>query len=208
MKNRSIAKFTFCAVISMFICFAAYTIVGIFGYATFGKGRVPSDILQGYSDKSATLTIAILAVAVKSFTTFPIVLYCGRDAVLNLFGLTVDCKFYIRFILTMIWFTLSLFVAILVPDISPLISLMGILSAAFIFMFPGICLLNKILQRNQQILTTREKSLIILSIFITALGAFACGVIIVEGWKDFMERPLEKILVKNIKSQLGESLCK
>ncbi|KAG7203158.1 hypothetical protein KM043_010276 [Ampulex compressa] len=53
MKHRSLGRFTTCAVISMVICFTAYTLVGISGYATFGTGKVPSDILQGYSEKKA-----------------------------------------------------------------------------------------------------------------------------------------------------------
>lgn len=148
-----------------------------------------------------------ISVAVKSFVTYPIVLYCGRDAVLNLFG-SEDYRFKTFFILTMVWFTSSLLVAIVVPDISPLISLMGILSAAFIFVFPGLFLLNKILQRNQPILKTKEKSLIFLAIFIAALGAFASGVIAVEGWKDLKKTAIQQTLLKNVKYQLGESLCK
>ncbi|XP_076665681.1 sodium-coupled neutral amino acid transporter 7 isoform X2 [Andrena cerasifolii] len=55
MKERSPGNFTVCAVLSMIICFAAYTVVGICGYATFGTGKVPSDILQGYTDKRLCL---------------------------------------------------------------------------------------------------------------------------------------------------------
>nr|XP_012138513.1 PREDICTED: putative sodium-coupled neutral amino acid transporter 7 isoform X3 [Megachile rotundata] len=90
MKDRKLGKFTFCAVVSMMICFVAYTVVGICGYATFGSGKVPSDILQGYAEKSILITLAIIFIAIKNFTTYPIVLYCGRDALLSLFKMDIN----------------------------------------------------------------------------------------------------------------------
>lgn len=207
MKDRQIGKFTLCATISMIFCFFAYSIVGVFGYATFGIGKVPSDILQGYSDKSTTLTIAIIAIAIKNFTTYPIVLYCGRDAILSLFGRDVDCHFFIRFSITIVWFILCLVIAILVPDISPIINIMGSLSAAFIFLFPGICLLQSTLQKDPQLYLNKDRFLIFLAIFITALGAFVCGVIFVEAIEDLMKEPVDPPLVTGFKAQLGASLC-
>ncbi|KAL7294653.1 putative sodium-coupled neutral amino acid transporter 7 [Trichogramma pretiosum] len=207
MKSREIGKFTLCSIISMIICFFGYSIVGVFGYATFGIGKVPSDILQGYSDKSTTLTIAIIAIAIKNFTTFPIVLYCGRDAILSIFNRDVNCNFWIRFTITIIWFILSLIIAILVPDIAPIINIMGSLSAAFIFVFPGICLFQYILQKDPQLYLIKDRCLIVLSIFITALGAFVCGVIFVEALQDFQKVPEKPPLITGFKAQLGASLC-
>ncbi|XP_058802207.1 sodium-coupled neutral amino acid transporter 7-like [Phymastichus coffea] len=207
MKDRKIEKFTYCAVISMVICFFAYSIVGYFGYATFGIGKVPSDILQGYTDKSTTLTIAIIAIAVKNFTTYPIVLYCGRDAILNLFGKDVDCHFIIRFAITIIWFTLCLVIAILVPDIAPLINMMGSLSAAFIFVFPGICLFQSILYKDPSLYLNKDRFLIIFAILLTAMGAFVCGVVFTEALQDLQKKPLQRPLVTGFKAQLGTSLC-
>ena len=207
MKNRQIGKFTLCSVISMIICFFAYSTVGVFGYATFGIGKVPSDILQGYTDKSTTLTIAIIAIAIKNFTTYPIVLYCGRDAILSLIGRDVDCHFLIRFVITIIWFILCLVIAILVPDISPIINMMGSLSAAFIFLFPGICLLQSTLQKDPSLFLNKDRFLVVFAIFITALGAFVCGVVFVEAIQDLERMPLNRV-VTGFKPQLGASLCK
>lgn len=207
MKDRQIGKFTLCSIISMIICFFAYSTVGFFGYATFGIGKVPSDILQGYTDKSTTLTIAIIAIAVKNFTTYPIVLYCGRDAILSLFGRDVDCHFMIRFILTIVWFVLCLVIAILVPDIAPLINLMGSLSAAFIFVFPGICLFQSILQKDPCLYLNKDRFLIFFAILITAMGAFVCGVVFVEAIQDLQKTPVQRPLITGFKAQLGASLC-
>lgn len=207
MKERQLTKFTFCAIISMIICFIAYSIVGTFGYMTFGAGNVPSDILQGYTDKSATLTIAIIAVAVKNFTTYPIVLYCGRDAFMGLFGWDIDINVTPRIILTLIWFILSLVIAILVPDITPVINLLGSLSAAFIFLFPGICLLQSTLKRDPHLIMNKNRVMIFLAVMITALGAFVCGIIFIEALQDLAKDPVKQSHVSAFRISLGKSLC-
>jgi sodium-coupled neutral amino acid transporter 7/8 len=42
-----------------------------------------------------------------------------------------------RIILTIVWFVASLLLAVFVPDIGKVISLLGSLAAVFIFVFPG-----------------------------------------------------------------------
>ncbi|XP_032677420.1 putative sodium-coupled neutral amino acid transporter 7 isoform X2 [Odontomachus brunneus] len=206
MKDRRLGKFALCAVISMLICFGAYTIVGIFGYATFGPGGVPSDILQGYDDKSIVLAVAIIAVAVKNFTTYPIVLYCGRDALLGMFNVDLN-KIGVRVIVTLVWFFSSLVIAILVPDISPMISLLGSLSAIFIFVLPGICLLQSVILKDPQLYLNKDRLMIVFAILLTALGAFACGVVFVEALNDLRKDPSEPHHVVTGIRQLRESLC-
>ncbi|EFN80665.1 putative sodium-coupled neutral amino acid transporter 7 [Harpegnathos saltator] len=206
MKDRHLGKFILCAVISMLVCFGAYTTVGIFGYATFGSGRVPSDILQGYDDKSVVLAVAIIAVAVKNFTTYPIVLYCGRDALLGISDVDLD-RTGVRAAVTLVWFISSLVIAILVPDISPMISLLGSLSAIFIFVLPGICLLQNVLLKDPQLYLNKDRLMIIFAIFLTALGAFACGVVFVEALHDLYKKPFEPNHLVTGFRQLKESLC-
>lgn len=207
MKDRSLGKFTVCAIASMLICFAAYTIVGIAGYATFGSGKVPSDILQGYTDKSTILTIAIVFIAIKNFTTYPIVLYCGRDALLNLFGTDINViNIRYRSLIALIWFVASLVIAIIVPDISPVINLLGSLSAAFIFVIPGICLLQSILLKDPELFLNKDRILIFFSIFITALGAFVSGIIFMEALEDMNQKTQKPRLVTGFR-QLRENLC-
>lgn len=205
MKDRRLGKFTLCAVISMLVCFAAYTVVGIFGYATFGSGKVPSDILQGYTDKSAVLTVAIIAVAVKNFTTYPIVLYCGRDALFGIFGVDLD-RIGIRAIVTLLWFVLSLAIAILVPDISPVINLLGSLSALFIFALPGVCLFQSVLLKDPELHLNKDRLMIVFAILLTALGAFACGVVLTEALQDLYKTPAKPQLITGFR-QLRQSLC-
>lgn len=205
MKDRNLCKFTLCAVVSMLICYGTYSIVGYFGYITFGSGKVPSDILQGYSDKSVIVTIAIIAIAVKNFTTYPIVLYCGRDALLGIFDVSLN-RIGIRVIVTMIWFVLSLAIAILVPDISPVINLLGSLSAMFIFMLPGICLMQSVFLRDPELYLNKNRLLIVFAIFLTTLGAFVCGIVFMEALQDLRKTSTKPPLVTGFR-QLRESLC-
>ncbi|XP_076244781.1 sodium-coupled neutral amino acid transporter 7 [Calliopsis andreniformis] len=207
MKDRNLGKFSMCAIVSMIICFATYTVVGISGYATFGAGNVPSDILQGYTDKSIILTLAIIFIAIKNFTTYPIILYCGRDALVSLFGMDVQLNDKFRVFITLIWYILSLIIAILVPDISPVINLLGALSATFIFIFPGICLFQSILLKDSELYLNKDRLLIVLAIFITALGAFMFGVIFVEALEDLLKTSKKPLLVTGFR-QFRESLCK
>jgi Transmembrane amino acid transporter protein. len=55
----------------------AYTLAGIYGYLTFGA-FVTSDILESYSGSNALVLIGIVAIAIKTYTTYPILLFCGR----------------------------------------------------------------------------------------------------------------------------------
>lgn len=205
MKDRRLGKFTLCSVISMLICFAAYTVVGIFGYATFGSGKVPSDILQGYTDKSVVATVAIIAVAVKNFTTYPIVLYCGRDALFGMFDVNPD-RIGLRAGVSLFWFVSSLVIAILVPDISPVINLLGSLSAIFIFVLPGVCLFQNVLLNDPLLWLNKDRLLIVFAILLTALGAFACGVVFTEALQDLHKVPVKPQLVTGFR-QFKESLC-
>ncbi|KAL2712054.1 putative sodium-coupled neutral amino acid transporter 7 [Vespula squamosa] len=207
MKERQLGKFTISAVISMIICLTVYTIVGILGYATFGTGKVPSDILQGYSDKSTIVTLAIVSIAIKNFTTYPIVLYCGRDAILSLLGTFVDENVKMRSFITSVWFIASLIIAILVPDISPVINLLGALSATFIFILPGICLLQSTLIKDPELYLNKDRLFILLAITITAIGAFVCGIVSIEAFKDLKKPLTEQPLVIGFRIRLGENLC-
>ncbi|XP_033339756.2 sodium-coupled neutral amino acid transporter 7 [Megalopta genalis] len=206
MKDRQLGKFTICVITSMIICCVAYTVVGIYGYAAFGAGNVPSDILQGYTDKSLSLTFAIIFIAVKNFTTYPIVLYCGRDALLNLLGMDVNVTVKFRVFITLIWYILSLIIAILVPDISSVINILGVLSAAFIYIFPGICLFRSTLLKDSELHLNKDRLLIVFAIFLVALGAFVSGVVLVETVEDITRIPQEPPLVTGFRS-LKQSLC-
>lgn len=209
MKDRNICKFSWCALLSMCICFLSYTIVGIFGYRFFGIGHVPSDILQGYTDKSVTLGLAIVAIAVKNFTTYPIVLFCGRNSLLGLFNCNLENNTIVRISVTLMWFALSLIIAIVVPDISPVINFLGTLSAVFIFIFPGICLLQSVLIKDPSLYLNKNRFLVITAVLMIALGGFVGGLVFVQAVEELLFNvPVQRTLVTTLMHRdIGTSLC-
>ena len=52
-----------------------------------------------------------------------------------------------RAVIATTWFFLTMILAIEIPDISAVINMLGSLAAVFIFVFPGICLLQTAIKR-------------------------------------------------------------
>ena len=76
MKKRTPTEFTKTLLVAMAICLFAYTGTASFGYLTFG-GDVNADVLLSYSPTTDVL-IAVALIAVKMYTTYPILLFVGR----------------------------------------------------------------------------------------------------------------------------------
>ena len=79
MKHRTIKHFTIATSTAIGICVAVYTGAATFGYLTFGS-KVDDDIISNYSATKPTVMIALIAMAAKTYTTYPILLFCGREA--------------------------------------------------------------------------------------------------------------------------------
>ncbi len=62
--------------IAIAICVATYTGTASFGYLTFGS-NVNADILLSYEPTTDVL-IAVILIAAKMYTTYPILLFVGR----------------------------------------------------------------------------------------------------------------------------------
>ena len=60
----------------MVLCVVTYTGTAAFGFLTIGDD-ITSDILLSY-DQDAPVLIAVILIAVKTYTTYPILLFCGR----------------------------------------------------------------------------------------------------------------------------------
>ena len=52
-----------------------------------------------------------------------------------------------RAVIATTWFVLTMILTIEIPDISAVINMLGSLAAVFIFVFPGICLLQTAIKR-------------------------------------------------------------
>nr|XP_029495490.1 putative sodium-coupled neutral amino acid transporter 8 [Oncorhynchus nerka] len=118
----------------------------IFGFLTFGR-TVAADILMSYPGNYVVMIIARLLFGISIITIYPIILLLGRSVILDLMlrihrhlcgGVTHSFENCCRVILTVIWITVTLLIAMFVPDMSEVISVIGGISA--FFTFPGLCL--------------------------------------------------------------------
>uniref|UniRef100_A0A8C6UHU6 Solute carrier family 38 member 8b n=1 Tax=Neogobius melanostomus TaxID=47308 RepID=A0A8C6UHU6_9GOBI len=101
------------AFVSMFFCLLVYTLTGVYGFMTFGRD-VASDIL-----------ISVILNLLLRFRR--------RSHGIVTSSFESRC----RIVLTVIWITVTLLIAMFVPDMGEVISVIGGISAFFIFIFPG-----------------------------------------------------------------------
>ncbi|KAM7396209.1 hypothetical protein PAMP_019266 [Pampus punctatissimus] len=149
MENQRLSHWVFISVVSMIFCLVIYSLTGVYGYLTFGKD-VKADILMSYTGDDILMLIARLLFGISIITIYPIILLLGRsviqDPLLSWWrrrdgALTVEFESRSRYILTVLWITITLLIAVFVPDIGKIISVIGGISAFFIFIFPGLCLM-------------------------------------------------------------------
>lgn len=76
MENRNLKEFSKTLSCAIFLCVITYTGTAAFGYFTFGE-LVTTDILLSY-DPDPEVLIAVIFIAMKTYTTYPILLFCGR----------------------------------------------------------------------------------------------------------------------------------
>ena len=185
MKHRNIKHFSLASSAAILVCCLTYTGAATFGYLTFG-GNVADDILLNYSATQPTVMIALIAMAAKTYTTYPILLFCGREALSTiikdmLISEDTERKEVVRrYVIASLWFVATLVFAIEVPDIGIVINLLGSLAAVFIFIFPGVCLWQTTLSQNPELATTKSRSLLLFAGFFLVLGAFLFGCVLTQ----------------------------
>lgn len=131
-------------VASTIVLILSYCFVAICGYLTFGTA-VDHDILMSYKQIPTPVLIAIIMVAIKTYSAYPVNLFCGRTAIDSLSGRSTDLLIMInpqnslkrRILIVSIWFATTLVAAVFLPNISVAIHYLGALAASFIFIFPG-----------------------------------------------------------------------
>ena len=77
MKTRTLREFSKTLTVAMAICIFSYTGTASFGYLTFGSD-VNQDVLESY-DPSPDVLVAVIGLAGKMYTTYPILLFVGRS---------------------------------------------------------------------------------------------------------------------------------
>ncbi|XP_053356814.1 putative sodium-coupled neutral amino acid transporter 8a [Clarias gariepinus] len=173
LENKKLSNWVKISLLSMFICLVIYTLTGIYGFLTFGR-NVAADVLMSYSGHDVLMIIARLLFGISIITIYPIALFLGRlviqDPLLRHRETYETC---IRVVLTAVWIIITFLIAVFVPDISKIITIIGGISALFIFVFPGLCL---IFAMQSQPMSTRIRWILIAWGMITLLsGTFIFG---------------------------------
>ena len=76
MEPRNLKQFSKTVSVAMILCVVTYTGTAAFGFLTIGDA-ITQDILLSY-DQDAPVIIAVILIAIKTYTTYPILLFCGR----------------------------------------------------------------------------------------------------------------------------------
>ncbi|KAM3918128.1 solute carrier family 38 member 8 [Leptodactylus fuscus] len=180
MKNKSLSNWVIVSVVSMLICLLIYSLTGVYGYLTFGES-VAADILMSYPGNDAVVIVARLLFAISIVTIYPIILLLGRSVLQEAWldhkymttYVTAAYERFVRVTLTVLWILVTLIIALFVPDISEVISVIGGISAFFIFIFPGLCL---ICAMETEVMGQKKKSCLIAWGIISVLcGAYIFG---------------------------------
>lgn len=187
LKNRSVGTFLRTVIVAMAICVLTYTVAATYGYLTFGS-LVASDILESYDAKDPIVLVGLIALAIKTYTTYPILLFCGRIAIDDLYlqlrklPKEIGLRFerLRRIIIATVWFVTSIFLAAVIPNIGVVIQYLGSLAAVFIFIFPGLCLLQLALKKDEMIILRKTKILIAVSGAFLFLGALIFGLVFTQ----------------------------
>ncbi|XP_023133184.1 putative sodium-coupled neutral amino acid transporter 8 [Amphiprion ocellaris] len=181
MENQKLSHWVLISVLSMFFCLLIYTLTGVYGFMTFGRA-VASDILMSYPGNDVVMIISRLLFGFSIITIYPIILLLGRSVVLNLMlrvqrrrrGIVTHLfESRCRVVLTVIWISFTLLIAMFVPDMGQVISVIGGISAFFIFIFPGLCLL--FIMQTENVSPRVRAVLPVWGVITIVVGAFIFG---------------------------------
>uniref|UniRef100_H2ZGI8 Amino acid transporter transmembrane domain-containing protein n=1 Tax=Ciona savignyi TaxID=51511 RepID=H2ZGI8_CIOSA len=168
------------------LCAVSYCLTGICGYLTFGDDA-KSDILQNYNANDFFVIAARIAIVIAMLTSYPILQFCGRAAIITLF---IKMRIFStspqqrieklrRYLLTLTWFFTSLVLALFIPNIGEAIAVVGGLAGCFIMLFPGLCLTVLAVNLNSSS-KWKVRILILVGASYSVIGTFLFGEITTE----------------------------
>nr|XP_048293331.1 putative sodium-coupled neutral amino acid transporter 8 [Myodes glareolus] len=151
MRNQSLSHWALVSGLSLLACCLVYSLTGVFGFLTFGT-EVSADILMSYPGNDTAIIVARILFAVSIVTVYPIVLFLGRSVMQDFWKRSYWATWgppvladpsgpWVRLPLTFLWVSVTLAMALFLPDLSEIISIIGGISSFFIFIFPGLCLI-------------------------------------------------------------------
>ncbi|XP_069510773.1 sodium-coupled neutral amino acid transporter 7 [Ambystoma mexicanum] len=182
MKRPEVKTWSWVVTAAMLIALFVYTGTGVCGFLTFGS-IVNQDVLLSYPSNDVAVAIARAFIIVSVLTSYPILHFCGRAVLEGLWlrykGIAVEEDVVLerrrRILQTIIWFLLTLVLALFIPDIGKVIALIGGLAACFIFVFPGLCLIQAKLSEIQANNPRRWWAMVGYGVLLVVLGAFIFG---------------------------------
>ncbi|XP_075694355.1 sodium-coupled neutral amino acid transporter 7 isoform X2 [Rhinoderma darwinii] len=182
MQRQDIRHWAMIVTAAMFIALCVYTGTGVCGYLLFGSG-VDQDVLLSFPSDDVPVAVARAFIILCVLTSYPILHYCGRAVLEGLWlrftaqeaGEDPARERRRRIFQTLTWFVLTLLLALFIPDIGRVIALIGGLAACFIFIFPGLCLINLKLSEIQEQKSRSWWALLIYGVTMVTLGAFIFG---------------------------------
>ena len=187
MKTRTVRNFTKTTILTLIILFCLYSTAGTFSYLTFGV-NVSADIMMMYDTRQPLVLLGTCALILKMITTYPSILFCGRNAFEGLYAefMKLSADQFIkgekkrRILITTGWFVTTLVLAVYTPNIGIVIELLGSLASMNVFIFPSICLIV-ITDRLQDKLSKLGKTLLYsFSIFLILFGSTIFFLVISE----------------------------
>ncbi|XP_026175826.1 sodium-coupled neutral amino acid transporter 7 isoform X1 [Mastacembelus armatus] len=181
MRRKAIRPWGLVVTLSMIICLFVYTGTGVCGFLTFGSS-VSQDVLMSYPPDDIAVAIARAFIVICVVTSYPILHFCGRAVVEGLWlrfqgeqvEVCVRREKRRRILQTLVWCAVTLVLALFIPDIGRVISLIGGLAACFIFIFPGLCLMQAKLSETDS-RSASWHGLVIFGVFMVTIGAFIFG---------------------------------
>lgn len=149
LKDRSPKRMSIVCAFGLSNCLLLYTVAGVAGYITF-LSNTQSDVLLNYDDSNVWVIICRLGMGLVACFSFPILNFVSRlacndflvriaSAVGKPFAVEEAEDDNIRFYsITLLFFSAALLIAMFVPNVNAVISLIGsIFATLFIFGFPG-----------------------------------------------------------------------
>ncbi|KAI3377863.1 hypothetical protein L3Q82_008999 [Scortum barcoo] len=181
MSRKEIKPWGVVVTLSMIICLFVYTGTGVCGYLTFGS-NVSQDVLMSYPPDDIAVAIARVFIVICVVTSYPILHFCGRAVIEGLWlrfqgeqvEVCVRRERRRRILQTLVWFVVTLVLALFIPDIGRVISLIGGLAACFIFVFPGLCLIQAKLSETDN-RSASWHGLVVFGVVMVTIGAFIFG---------------------------------
>ncbi|XP_016350664.1 sodium-coupled neutral amino acid transporter 7 isoform X2 [Sinocyclocheilus anshuiensis] len=181
MKKPEIRPWWAVVTVSMIICLFVYTGTGVCGFLSFGSS-VSQDVLMSYRSNDVAVAIARAFIIICVVTSYPILHFCGRAVLEGLWlrfkGEEVETDVTRerrrRILQTLVWFCLTLILALFIPDIGRVISLIGGLAACFIFVFPGLCLIQAKLSEHE-VRSASWNGIVAYGVVMVTIGAFIFG---------------------------------